>query len=104
MEAILTAIVVAILFYFLYEAVTWIHAAKYPTPPYEGADPVLGKVATVCRAFSDARSSNVRTGAVELNGTTWEAETYNTEQVLIVGDRCKISGRDGLRLLIEPEF
>lgn len=102
MEAIGTALIVALLVYFLYEWVTWIYAFKHPPPAYKDEDPVLGRVAVVCRKFSGSDSSSFRAGAVELNGTTWEAETTDIEGSLDVGDRCKICGRDGLRLLVEP--
>ena len=103
MEAIGTAVLVALLVYFLYEGVTWLYAVKYPPAPYKDEDPVLGKIATVSREFSGSDSSSTRTGSVELNGTTWEAESFFVDQNLDVGDRCRVTGRDGLKLIVEAE-
>jgi membrane protein implicated in regulation of membrane protease activity len=102
MDTVGKASFVAILAYCLYEGVTWIYARKHPPQPYKDEDPVLGRVAIVRREFLGAESSLVKTGVVELNGATWQAETASTERSLKVGDRCKVRGRDGLRLLVEP--
>jgi membrane protein implicated in regulation of membrane protease activity len=103
MEAIGTAIGVAAVVYLLYEWITWVYALKHPPPAYKDEDPVLGRVAVVCRKFTGTDSSSFRAGAVELNGTTWEAETTDLEGSLDVGDSCRICGRDGLLLLVEPK-
>lgn len=104
MEGIGTVLVVAVIVYSLYELVTIVYAAKHPSPPYKDEDPVQGRRAIVCRSFSDSSSSSIRTGAVELNGSIWEAETTCIEHNLVVGDRCVVSGRNGLRLLVGPEL
>ncbi len=100
---IIVVILVVILVYSLYEWMTALYVARHPLPPYKDEDPVLGRVATVFRSFSGSASSPVRTGTVELNGSTWQAETTDLVLNLDVGDRCRISGRDGLRLMVEAE-
>lgn len=103
MDVLGIAIILAILVYFLYEWATALYVARHPLPPYKDEDPVLGRVATVFRRFSGSASSPVRTGTVEINGSTWQAETTDLVLNLDVGDRCRISGRDGLRLMVEAE-
>jgi membrane protein implicated in regulation of membrane protease activity len=96
-------IIISILVLFVYDLATAVFVARHPLAPYKDEDPVLGRIATVCRRFSGSDSSAVRTGTVELNGSPWQAETADLVLNLDVGDRCRISGRDGLRLMVEAE-
>lgn len=103
MDAILLVIGTAITAYSVYEIGYAIYDAKFAPPGQELDDPLLGKKVVVCRKFSTPGVCPLRTGAIELNGVIWEAETTGIHGDLDIGDYCIISGRVGLRLIIEPE-
>ena len=103
MDAILLVIGTAITAYSVYEIGYAIYDAKFAPPGQELDDPLLGKKVVVCRKFSSPGVGPLRTGAIELNGVIWEAETNGIHGDLDIGDSCVISGRVGLRLVIKPE-
>ena len=42
-------------------------------------------------------------GKAELRGTSWNARNA-AERPLAAGERCRVTGMDGLQLLLEPEI
>jgi len=58
-----------------------------------GAEEMLGAPGEVVSAFSD-------TGWVHVHGENWQARTHAR---LVRGQRIRVTGRDGLTLVVEPE-
>ena len=103
MQTISIVVIVVVTTYFLFELVALVIDARRPSKRYEEEDPVLGKTAIICGRFSAADDANLCTGRVEINGTIWMAETVNDGRHIEIGDRYRVTGRDGLRLIVEAE-
>ena len=101
MDVIFSALVLAVILYSVYEVGGIIYASKHPPEPYPDEDLVSQKVVEVTREFTGNESAKIRSGAVELNGTIWTAETVNRGFSASVGDKCRVVGRNGMTLIVD---
>ena len=87
----------------LIEVITGAIVARQPAPPGRDAEPVSGGLARVTRDFVARDGAAHATGAVEIHGAQWNAESVSLGAPLRVGDPVRVTGRRGLILLVVAE-
>ncbi len=102
MEALLTIILGLAVTYVLFEIFGFSHVSNEPEAPERATDPTYDGEALVVENFVSAGSSQVSSGKVELNGTTWTAEHHSDGVEPKIGDRVRIMQRNRLTLIVEP--